>query len=193
MALAAEPSADRQKPADDPVDFLLRQSTTAPSSRPVSAATMPASPFGERTNQEVRRGVVVLSNGQRIVGEVWTTREKPLRIWDDREKEYKDIPFLLVKTIEASILWEREEKEWRFKESGSDVKVYSGKTYPARELKYTIEMENGQKVIGGVVAPVYVATGEKDFKYTLNKRQKGDVGEKLLDLIYIVRIEFEKK
>lgn len=85
----------------------------------------------------------------------------------------------------------RDEKEWRFRESGSDVKIYSGKTYPLRELQYTLTLTDGNRVEGGVVAPLDVQTKDGRFTFVLNKRQKGEVGQSLKDLVYPVRVELE--
>ncbi len=118
-------------PKDDTIDWLMSKATTAPAV--TTPTSKPASPFGVRPRHpEARMGTIILSNKERIHAELSTTREKPIRVWDEQAKEYHDVPFALIKSLEAQILWERDEKEWHFKESGSDVKEYSGKTYPAR-------------------------------------------------------------
>ena len=177
-------------PTDDTLDWLLSHATTAPTTR--EADTLPISPFGEKNSPESRRGVLTLSNGERIRGRFATTREKPIRIWVAKEKEYRDIPFTLIKSMEAKVLWERDEKEWHFKESGSDIKEYSGKTYPARELEYAVTLVNGQSITGGIVAPIYVSSGERTATFVLNKRQKGEVGQTLKDLAYVKRVELDE-
>ncbi len=97
-------------------------------------------PFGEQVNPEARKGIITLSSGRAIKGQIATTREKPIRIWDDKDKVYRDVPLTLVKTMEAEIVWERDEKEFHFKESGSDIKEFTGKSYPARELVYKVTL-----------------------------------------------------
>jgi hypothetical protein len=175
--------------ADDTVDWLLgKGSTTKPSTQPSSR---PTNPFEHKEDAEARPGVITLSNGEKVRGKLSTTREKPIRVWDEGGKKYRDIPFDLIRSMEAKVLWEREEKEWAFKESGSDIKIYSGKTYPARELQYVITLINGQKVSGGVVSPVYANDGERTRTFVLNKRQKGEVGQTLKDLVYLKTIEFD--
>lgn len=188
IALGALARAAEPKPADD-FDWLLNQATTAPATRPSAPATRPAG-FAPRKNPEARQGKIHLSSGKVVAGPLATTREKPLRVWDDKDKEYRDIPLALIQSMEAKILWEREEKEWHFKETGSDLKEYSGKTYPARELQYVVKLINGQTLTGGIVAPLYL--GDQDPQlYVLNKRQKGELGQRLKDLVYIKRVELE--
>lgn len=180
------------QPADPTMDWLLSQAATAPSTQPAGAATSrPISPFeAPPQDPETRRGTVTLSTGQVIKGPIATTREKPIRVWDAAEKEYRDVPLSLIRTLEAKVLWERDEKEWHFIESGSDIKEYSGKTYPARELSYTVTLVNGQTISGGIVAPLYVGPRGEQRTLVLNKRQKGPIGHKLADLAYVKRVEF---
>jgi hypothetical protein len=90
--------------------------------------------------------------------------------------------------MEAEVLWEREEAEWRFKESGHDEKVYSGKTYPARETQYKVKLVNGDELTGGIVAPIAVRSSTESKRSVLNKRSKGEVGQTLKDLVYIKSI-----
>ena len=178
--------------ADETMDWLLNQAKAAPATQPATPATRPAAPFAEgHKNPEARAGVILLSNGEKIRGDIATTREKPIRIWDEQEKEYRDIPFALIKSMEAKILWERNQEEWHFPESGSDKKEFTGKTYPARELVYVVTLVNDQTVTGGIVSPLYATGGENTLMFILNKRQKGDVGKTLKDLVYVKRVELE--
>jgi hypothetical protein len=193
LVLATWLAAQTTQPAakDDTIDWLMSKATTAPAA--AQPTSKPANPFGDRArNPEARMGTIILSNKERIHAELSTTREKPIRVWDEQAKEYHDVPFALIKSLEAQILWERDEKEWHFKESGSDVKEYSGKTYPARELLYVVELINGQKITGGIVSPLYASGGETTVTYVLNKRQKGDIGKMLKELVYVRRVEFDE-
>jgi len=183
---------EKPKQSDDTIDWLFSKSTTAPATRPASRpTTAPASPFAEKPDPESRRGTLILSSGQKFTGQIFTTREKPLRLWDGKDKEYRDIPLSAIKSLEAVILWERDEKEWHFKESGSDIKEYTGKTYPARELQYRLTLQNGQMITGGIVAPLYVSSNDKTLTFVLNKRQKGEVGKTLSDLAYVKSAVFD--
>ncbi len=190
--LAGDPPA---RPAgDDDVDFLLKKvATTAPASKPT---TLPAgnSPLTDTSgNEDVRRKAVMLtSDGEKYRGRFYTTYEQPIRVFDPERKEYRDIPFKFIKTMEAKIIWEREEKEWHFKESGSDIKEYSGKTYPAREYQYTFTLVNGQTITGSVAAPIYMEQPKSFHTFVLHKRDKGEIGQTLKQLVYVQRMDFEE-
>jgi hypothetical protein len=89
------------------------------------------------------------------------------------------------------VLWERDEKEWHFKESGSDIKEFNGKTYPNRETQYTFTLLNGQTLSGGVVEPLYLQTPDGPVLFALHKRDKGEVGQTLKQLVYVKSAEFK--
>lgn len=184
---------------DAAIDFLLGAAIQTPSTQPApgqtpAPATRPVNPFvnrGDGKDADIRPGVLVLSGGEKIRGKFATTPDKPVRVWIEKEKAYRDIPFRHIKSADAKVLWERDEKEWRFRESGSDIKEYSGKTYPVRELEYTFTLADGTTVHGGVVAPIHLQTREGHVTFVLYKRQKGEVGQSLKDLHYVGRVELE--
>ncbi len=185
---ATKPAA---KPADSPVDDIL--GLAKPATSQPAATTAPAAPLADAAKADAGRdGTLTLSDGTTVTGKVATTAEKPVRVWVEADKEYTDVPLSMVKTIEASVTWERDEPEWNFKESGSDVKVYSGKTYPARETTHTLTLADGTAVSGPVLAPLYVTTADgKQATYVLHKRDKGAVGTTLAKLVYVKKVEFK--
>ena len=105
---------------------------------------------------DMRLGTLTLSNGEKIRGRLSHTAEKPVRVWMEAEKEYRDVPFKLIASFEAKVTSEYDEKEWHFKESGSDIKEFTGKSYPCRETSYTLTLVNGQTLTGGIVEPIYL-------------------------------------
>jgi len=187
-AALADPST---KPADPAVDFLL-DAATQPAALP--PATQPSEPvLNGPKNDGARPAVLTLSNGQVVKGMAATTLDKPVRVWDETIKDYRDIPFSLIQSATAVVNWERDEPEWTFKESGSDVKIYTGRTYPARETRYTFTLTNGDKITGDVAAPIYMEADGKTKTYVLHKRDKGELGQKLSDLVYVQKIDFSGK
>jgi hypothetical protein len=186
------------QPAVDPdLDWALSQATTLPATRNTQQddpsqppTTQPSVLAARQAATATRFGTITLSNGQSLSGNLSSTPDQPLRVWDDDKKEYRDVPFKLVRSMEAKVLWERDEAEWKFKESGSDIKEYSGKTYPARETAYTLTLLNGQRVSGGVAAPIYVDTPDGQRLLVLHKRDKGNLGQTLKELVYIQKVEF---
>jgi hypothetical protein len=186
-ALFAADPPTAKPPADDDVEYLLNKApaaTTKPTTRPAT------SPFKPAEDEGRRQATMTLSDGEKIKGRFSTTLERPLRVWVEEKNEYTDIPFKFIKTIQAKIIWERDEKEWHFRESGSDIKEYSGKTYPAREMQFTFTLANSQTITGGVAAPLYLDAKEGDKTFIFHKRDKGEVGQSLKQLVYIDRVEF---
>jgi hypothetical protein len=185
-------TAQTTQPADDTLDWLLTEAATAPTTRP--ANDEPPAPVLENpaVDAQWRHAVITLSNGEQLRGRVATTYGKPIRIFDIKRQEFRDIAWELIESMEAEVVWERIEREWKFRESGSDIREYSGRTYPARELQYTLTLKNGRTVTGGVVAPLYMEKlgVEGTITLVLHKRQKGEIGEGLEKLVYVKRVVF---
>jgi hypothetical protein len=180
-------------PADSAMDSILGLSKNAPATQP-DAATQPAAALtNPAADDQSRPGELTLSNGTKISGRIATTTDKPIRIWVEKEKDYEDVPLDQIDTAEAEVVWERDEKEWNFKETGSDIKVYSGRTYPARQTRYKITLTDGTIIEGDVVAPLYITTDNGKTKtYVLYKRDKGEIGQKLADRPYVKSVKFGK-
>jgi hypothetical protein len=199
LLLAAGPSTaptTQSAAGGSATDWLLGTATSQPAAGTTQpdAQSPPVSPLvsREQTDPDRRRGTITLGDGTTVTGEIATTLGKPLRTWDEQAGEYRDTPMRLVKSIKAQVLWERDEPEWRFKESGSDIKINTGKTYPARETSYIITLLDGKTIKGGIVAPLYVRNqkGEQQ-TYILHKRDKGEVGQTLKQLVYIAEVQFD--
>lgn len=184
-------SATGARADDDTLSWLLEtHASTAPTTRPATAPAGARSPL-LKPAAEVLLGKITLSSGEELAGQISSTAGKPLRVWVEAQHEYVDMPLSEVKEVRATVIWERDEAEWHFIASGSDVKEYTGKTYPARETTYTFVTSDGREIAGSVVAPIYVRTPDGERMLVLHKRDKGAIGQTLADLIFITRISFE--
>lgn len=158
-------------------------------------------PFGPKTTQreDAIPGCIELSDGSVHPGMIYLTRDKRLKIYDKQLQRQREIPLRAVKRIDCKIKREWMEKEWKFKETTSDEKIYTGRGYPAREYLHTITLHDGRTITGPLSALVYLQPkryspdGEPPAeRYVLNKRDKGIIGEELKSLVYVKRIEFGK-
>jgi hypothetical protein len=163
------------------------------------------------TSQTERRedavpGYVELSDGSIHAGQIYLTRDKRLKISDDKLQRQREVSLSAVKQIECKIEKEWLEKEWKFKELTQDEKMYTGRSYPTREYVHTIRLNDGRTISGGLSAIVYVqptednttksATSSGDRKaeqFLLNKRNKGEIGEDLPSLVYVKSIKLGKE
>lgn len=177
----------------------------AAGSRWVQAAEPEAlNPFGpvKTDREDAVPGYVELSNGRIIVGHVYLTRDKRLKIADDKRKRQREIPLQKVQQIECKIKKEWMEKEWRFKELALDEKLYTGKVYPAREYNHVITLHDGRKITGQLSELLYVQPlrptakqpGEsrpdaEPERFLLHKRDKGENGQTLKSLLYVNRVK----
>jgi len=171
-----------------------------------SAAEPPAlNPFaksGTSDREDLTPGYVELSDGSVHAGQVYLTRDKRLKIYDDKLRRQREIPLRAVKQIECTVKKEWIEKEWRFKELANDEKMYTGRSYPAREYLHTVTLQDDRTITGplsGIVyvqPQVYTPQGPNEYRpevdpeqFIFHKRQKGDMGTDLKSLIYVKLIK----
>lgn len=155
----------------------------------------PVNPFGT-TKEAVSRkdavpGYLSLSSDLKVPGRIYTTRAKRLKVFNLKRNLYEYVPVPAIKRMEVSIDWERLDKEWRFKDAGNPEKVYTGRSYPARQLAWRIILRNDHEILGHILGqPLYVEHNGKAERFLLSKRQKGPMGSSLQDLLYINAVVF---
>lgn len=169
----------------------------------VEAEEPPAiDPFGPKTTQrkDAISGRIELSDGSVHPGMIYLTRDKRLKIYDQQLQRQREIPLRKIKRIDCKVKREWMEKEWRFKETTSDEKIYTGRSYPAREYLHTITLHDGRTIVGSLSALVYLQPKRYSpdgkpppERYLLNKRDKGKIGAELKSLVYVTRIVFGKE
>jgi len=165
-----------------------------------TVAQEPPNPFGSTATKrsDAIDGVVELSNGKRVRGKIYMTRGHSLRIFDGEKERFRDVPLNVIKQVDCIVEKEWEEKEWRFKENANDEKIFTGRTYPTRIYVHVIKLKRGDAIRGPLDALIYVqperkadqkpAGRVKPVRFILHKRDKGEFGERLKDLIYVKRI-----
>jgi len=155
-----------------------------------------STPFSGGSRKGPRRadavpGYAELSNGLKVPGTIYTTRAKRLKIYNLQRQIYEYVAVPALEEIEAVVEWARVDKQWRFKEAGNTEKVYTGKSYPVRMLKWRLLLRNGHEIVGHILGqPLYVAHQGTPERFILHKRQKGPLGDTLEDLIYVRRVVF---
>ncbi len=162
------------------------------------------SPFGRTPTEREDSvpGYVELSDGKVVPGMVYLTRDHRLTIYDSQIERQRMVPLRVVKRVECKVQKEWMERQWRFRELASDEKVTTGRTYPAREYEHTITLNDDRTITGPLSGVVYVQplgyqpeqpgayrTFVKAEKFILHKRDKGEIGEKPADMVYVKRIE----
>ena len=139
----------------------------------------------------VRTGSVELSDGRILRGTIWTTPERPFRIWLAGLKRYRDIDVELVKSIQAQVLGAHRIRQWRWQQEGSDIKLYSGKTKPRLSFAYRFTLIRGKPVTGTLDAPLFVRANGRKYNLILYKRLEGTWGEKLSAVVYVKKVELQ--
>jgi len=176
--------------AAEDITFVEEDSTSA--ERGQGAAASPFAVAGEASRRkDAVPGYVELSSGLKIPGKIYTTRDKRLKIYNLKRERYEYVPAPALTSMEVTVEWERMDKEWRFKEAGNPEKVYSGREYPVRSLAWTLTLRNGHQIHGHVLGqPLYVEHNGKAERFILHQRDKGPMGRRLADLVYVRRVEF---
>jgi hypothetical protein len=162
----------------------------------VSAAEPPAinpfGPAGQPERDDGLPGCLEMSDGSLHPGMIYLTRDKRLKIYDERLERQREVPLQVIKRIDCKVKKEWMEKEWKFKETTSDEKILTGRNYPTREYLHTITLGGGRTITGPLSAIVYVRPSpqQEAERFLLNKRNKGAAGTKLKSLVYVKRITF---
>ncbi|OHB71921.1 MAG: hypothetical protein A2V70_10450 [Planctomycetes bacterium RBG_13_63_9] len=161
------------------------------------------SPFGQAPSvrEDAVPGYVEMSDGTIHPGQVYLTRDARLKIFDEKLNRQREVPLRVIGQIECKVKREWMEQEWKFKEAASDEKMFTGRTYPAREYVHTITLRDERQITGPLSGIVYVQpyaytasepgayrTRPKAERYLLQKRSKGELGKKLDSLVYVKRI-----
>jgi len=148
-------------------------------------------PFGPSTKVGAREdavpGYVELSDGTIRPGRIYLTRDARLKIFDAKTERQREVPLKSIRRLDGTVEREWLEPEWRFKENANDEKVFTGRSYPAREYVHVITLRDGRTLRGPISALVYVApeTGGEPEKFLLHKRDKGPAGTTLKSLVYV--------
>ena len=140
-------------------------------------------------------GVLQLSDGKRIPGGLYTTRDTPWKLWVEKERRWRLIPFITVLSIEAVVIEAGMEKEWRWKEMGSDEKVYTGREKPIRRFLWKFHLIDDSYVRGSVKGqPLWIeSAGRQKGPFLLHERSAGKYGQTLKQLVYLKRAVISRR
>lgn len=183
-ATTSAPSAlQRVSPAE------ALEDAAAPGASRQGPATQPAS------REDALPGVIELSDGKQLPGWLCTTRDKDWEVWIEAENRWRRIPFVNLLSIAAVVAEEEMVQEWRWKETGVPERVYTGREYPTRRFLWKFRLIDGSEITGAVKGqPVWAELdGKKSGPFILAERSKGEMGQKLTDLVYIKRIVISRK
>jgi hypothetical protein len=183
----AEPPPEFRRKKPKSATELLREGAEAPTTTTAPSTQVSDTPFGERRSRPdyALPGVVILSDGRKLPGYIWTPAGKEWRVYERASRQYRDIPFDVIRQIDAIVEWERMEDDWRWKEGGSDVKVLTGHKYPNRKTYFSFTLVDDRKVIGDIAQMAYVELAGHATQVTLHKRHEGRIGQTLADIPYV--------
>jgi hypothetical protein len=170
------------------VPAVAQAQADAPGLNPFGVTT----PGGVGSRPDAVPGVLRLDDGTARPGRIYLTRDARLQINDNATKRQREVPLSALRRIDARVVKEWDEAEWRFKENANDEKVYTGRHYPAREYEYILTLKDGRTITGPLSAIVYVQpddAAQKPERFLIHKRDKGPIDTTLSDLRYVKRID----
>jgi hypothetical protein len=151
-------------------------------------------------------GTLSTSDGQTFAGVLSTTGGKPLRIFERGKSQFVDFTLKDILRIDVAVEEEQEEPYWYWKQSGSDEKVFTGKSYPWRKYITTVTLLGGRTLTGDLDGLLYIVvpsptgapsvpttgtpqeTGPRKLRFLLHKRDKGEEGQKAAELVYVTSV-----
>ena len=172
----------------DNLDYWLSQAATASAPGVSRPASSPAGPSQIARREDALPGVAVLSDGTELPGLIATTRDSDWKVWLVDQQRWRFIPPIAVLSIQAVVVEEEMEQEWRWKEMGSDEKQYTGRQRPRRRFAWKFHLIDDSYVVGEVKGqPLWVVdlAGEKHGPFVLHERQDGQYDQKLAELTYV--------
>jgi len=140
-----------------------------------------------------------MSDGVRYEGFIFTNPkgDKDLRIYDLDKVKYRDFPLAKIDKICVSVEppgGEWVERVWRWKEGGSDVKVFDDRWYIAHEDVTYFYLSSGEKILGSFRGPIYILTPFELHREIFHARHDGEVvtsKKKLKPPVHIKELAFE--
>lgn len=159
-------------------------------------APKPVSPFAqheEAANPDARTGTLELSDGTKRDGTISMTLGGKVELFVDKTKEFKQYALSDLSRIDFEIEKETEEKEWRWKEGGSDEKIFTGRSYIDRKYRMKVTLADGKTMVMGHSkgAPIFVKTPDQNYRYILRHDQRGEYGQKTDEIVYVKSVAFD--
>jgi len=177
----------------------------------IAAAEEPPAlnPFGQikTARDDAIPGYVEMSDGRILVGNIYMTRDKRVKIYDQKMERQRDLPLRVITQIQAKIVKEWMEKEFRFKELALDEKLYTGRSYPCRQYLHTVTLKDGKTITGELAEVFYVQPivfkadepltnrpdNSESVRLVLHMRDKADFGAELKSMKYVKLIRLGKE
>ena len=140
-------------------------------------------------------GAIQLSDGTIIRGWLYTPGDKPLQVFTEHDKRWRQIPLAAAMSISAVVVTEKVEPEWRWKAMGEPQRVYTGRMYPSRRLQWRFALADGSVITGAVKGQSMsvVSQGNKLGPFILHERQQGRAGTSLVEMPYVRKIVISRR
>ena len=178
------------------LEYWLDHADTRPA-RTEPAERGGVDPFARRAGHPscALPGAVQMSDGRVLAGWLYTTEDKPIKVFADDQKRWRLVPLAATLSISAVVVEAKLEQAWRWKEMAAPQRVYTGKSYPARRLTWRIKLADGSEIVGAVKGQaVFLVSGARSPRaLILHERQRGRDGQELADLVYLRKLVVSRR
>ena len=141
--------------------------------------------------QDARDGTIILSSGKKIVGKLFLTQGKRLRVFDPKQNGYRDFSLTQLSKIDVRVTRERVNREWRFEGEGSAVKLYTGRSSVQLNFDLTLTLPDGRQLpcsaSKGQPINVQPENGKKR-RFLIPRYVEGKIGQERKDLEFVKQI-----
>lgn len=177
-------------PAGNIEYWLNRARFRAPQT--ASAPAQGVNPFGTKSAHPSHAlpGAVQMSDGQTLAGWLYTTEDKPIKVFVEAQQRWRLVPLAAALSISAVVVESRQERSWRWKQMGIPERVYTGRGYPMRRLQWQISLADGSAIEGTVKGqPIYLlCQDQRPQTLILHERLRGREGQTLDDLTHVSKL-----
>jgi hypothetical protein len=192
------------------LDYWLQQASTAPAADGRTASTTQAGSARQAASQAAASqaadsgpadwellapGVVELSDGSLYAGGIRTTTGRCLEVYQESTRLWRLVPLEALLSASAVVEQEELELQWRWKAMGVPEKTYTGHSTPTRRMSWRLRLIDGTEIVGAIKGqPIWVIRDERQVgPFVLHERDKGQLDQKLSDLVYIRRIIISRR
>jgi hypothetical protein len=175
----------------DNLDYWLDQSEVTDGNIAIEAPT--ESP-ADRIPDAALPVVLEEMDGSPVTGWAYRDADRAITVYETASERYRRIPLAACLSI-RSTLDAQMENEWRWSETGSNEKIYTGNQYPVAEVSWTFLIADGTEIEGTVKGQtIRFVTDEGDVRrLLLSSKLRGEVGQTVDDLDCFARLVISRR
>jgi len=182
---------DGSDPDGSNLDYWLNQSAVADED---VAIEDPTDTLADSIPDTALPVVLEEMDGAFVTGWVYREANRAITVYETEAERYRRVPLAACLEI-RSTLDAQMENEWRWSETGSNEKVYTGNQYPLAKVTWTFLIADGSEIEGTVKGQTirFVTDDGEVRRLLLSTKLRGEVGQTLEDLDCFTRMVISRR